>query len=47
VLLTSPFFASERLLLVEGGIEGVANQQLKPPLSPFEKGGRKETAISG
>jgi len=38
-LLASPFFRR--------GIEGVVNQQLKPPRSPFEKGGRIKTVIYG
>jgi len=37
-LLSSPFFRR--------GTEGVANQQLNPPQSPFKKGGGKKTAIS-
>ena len=39
LLLASPFFRR--------GIEGVVNQQIKPPQSPFEKGGSKEKAIYG
>jgi len=39
LLLASPFFRR--------GTEGVANQQLKPPQSPFEKGGSKRIAING
>jgi len=39
LLLASPFFRR--------GTEGVANQQLKPPQSPFKKGGSKKRAING
>ena len=46
-LLASPLLRLRAPTFGRRGIEGVVNQQFKPPQSPFEKGGSKEKAIDG
>lgn len=45
LLVASPSKEGEATCILN--IKGVANQQIKPPQSPFEKGGSKKTAIYG
>ena len=42
LLLTSPFFASERLFLVEGGLRGLKINNLNPLCPPLKKGEEKK-----
>ena len=42
LLLTSPFFASGRLLLVEGGLRGLQINNLNPLCPPLKKGEEKK-----